>query len=141
MYGWAIHANTILVEAECRAGTRPSKKGPCSAVTPSILLAASSRLRVVRLQPMKCTFTVERESSLVRRFTVRLEATPEKPISTVETRYDGLSLERDDLQAPVTTFERVYRKDQANSPGQHDLFVTAELSDGTSESFTRIWDE
>lgn len=93
------------------------------------------------LNTMKCTFTIDRESPLVRRFTVRLETSVEKPISAVETRYDGLSLDRDQPAAPVTTFERVYRKSQANSPGQHDLFVTAEIADGTTESFTRIWDE
>ena len=90
---------------------------------------------------MKCTFTIDRESSLVRRFTIRLEATAEKAIRSVETYYDGFSLERDEPSAPVTTFERVYRKDQANSPGRHELFVTAEIADGTTESFSRIWDE
>jgi non-ribosomal peptide synthetase component F len=90
---------------------------------------------------MKCTFTIDRESPITRRFAVRLEATTEKPISAVETRYDGLALDRDDLSSPVTTFERLYRKDQGNSPGKHDLFVTAELADGTTESFTRIWAE
>jgi hypothetical protein len=90
---------------------------------------------------MKCTFTIEREGPLVRRFTVRLETTAETPIASVETKYDGFSLERDRPDAPVTTFERVYRKDEANSPGRHELFVTAEMSGGASESFTRIWDE
>jgi hypothetical protein len=88
---------------------------------------------------MKCTFTIDRESPMVRRFTVRLETSAEKPISAVDVRYDGLPLQRDQLAAPVTTFERVYRKQQAISPGRHDLFVTAELADGTTESFVRIW--
>ena len=90
---------------------------------------------------MKCTFTVDRDGPLVRRFTIRIETTPDRPIRSVETRYDGFSLDSDEPQAPVTTFERVYRKDQANSPGRHELFVSATLPDDTIESFTRIWDE
>jgi hypothetical protein len=90
---------------------------------------------------MKCTFTIERDGPLVRKFTIRLETTPEKAIRAVETRYDGFSLNRDEPPSPVTTFERVYRKDQSNSPGRHDLFVTAEMGDGTSESFAKVWDE
>jgi hypothetical protein len=103
--------------------------------------ADTTSSRSVKCAAMKCTFTIDRESSLVRRFSIRLEAAPEKPISAVETRYDGLALDRDELRSPVTTFERLYRKDQAMSQGRHDLFVTAELADGTSESFSRIWDE
>jgi hypothetical protein len=90
---------------------------------------------------MKCTFTIDRESSLTRKFTIHLETTVDKPISAVETKYDGFSLDRDTPAAPVTTFERVYRKDEANSPGRHELFVTAEVADGTTESFTHVWDE
>jgi hypothetical protein len=85
---------------------------------------------------VKCTFIIDRENSLVRKFTVRLEATAENPIRSVEAHYDGFSLERDVPAAAVTTFERVYRRDQANSPGRHELFVTADVQDGTSESFT-----
>ena len=90
---------------------------------------------------MKCTFTIDRESPITRRFAIRLEATLDKPIRAVQTRYDGFGLDRDDLPSAVTTFERVYRKDEGNSPGKHDLFVTAELLDGTTESFTKIWAE
>jgi hypothetical protein len=90
---------------------------------------------------MKCTFTIDRESSLVRKFTIRLEATADKPIRAVEAQYDGFSLDRDTPAAPVTTFERVYRKDESNSPGRHELFVTAEVADGTTESFTHVWAE
>ena len=90
---------------------------------------------------MKCTFTIDRDGSMVRKFTVRLETTADKPIRAVETSYDGFSLHRDQPDEPVTTFERIYRKDEANSPGRHELFVTAEIADGTSESFARVWDE
>ena len=90
---------------------------------------------------MKCTFTIARESGLTRIFTVRIEATVEKPISAVEAWYDDRGLERDEPQGSVTVFERVYRKDEGNHPGTHKLFITAESPDGSSESFTRVWKE
>jgi hypothetical protein len=79
---------------------------------------------------------------LVRWFTIRIDGPDIKnPIRAVESRYNGLVLERDEPRVPVTALERVYREDGGNKTGKHELLVVAELLDGSSESFARIWDE
>ena len=89
---------------------------------------------------MKATITIGRDG-LNRLFTVKLEADAANPIASVEANYDGFSLDRDDLPAPVTTFDRVYRKQESNLFGTRRLFVTATFQDGNRETAAKIWDE